>query len=107
MRKGEKWGYIDKSGKFSIPLTSTYTRVGIFSEGLAPVYSYVGDNTDDSKFGYINKTGKLVIPMNFSKPFGGKYDDRKYSFKNGKAHVENFKGNSFCIDKSGKKVSCK
>lgn len=107
MQKGEKWGYIDKSGKFTIPLTSTYTRVGIFSEGLAPVYSYVGDNSDDSKFGYINKTGKLVIPMNFSKPFGGKYDDQQYSFKNGKAHVMNFKGNRFCIDKSGKKVSCK
>ena len=107
VRKGEKWGYIDKSGKFSIPLTSTYTRVGIFSEGLAPVYSYVSNNDDNLKFGYINKTGKLVIPMNFSKPFGGKYDDQKYSFKNGKAHVMNFKGNRFCIDKSGKKVSCK
>lgn len=107
VQKGEKWGYIDKTGKFTIPLTSTYTRVGIFSEGLAPVYSYVSNNDDNLKFGYINKTGKLVIPMNFSKPYGGKYDDQEHSFKNGKAYVMNFKGNSFCIDKSGKKVNCK
>ncbi len=93
--------------KFTIPLTSTYTRVGIFSEGLAPVYSYVSNNDDNLKFGYINKTGKLVIPMNFSKPYGGKYDDQEHSFKNGKAYVMNFKGNSFCIDKIGKKVNCK
>ena len=45
--------------------------------------------------------------MNFSKPYGGKYDDQEHSFKNGKAYVMNFKGNSFCIDKIGKKVNCK
>lgn len=41
--------------------------------------------------------------LSFLKPFGGKYDDQQYSFKNGKAHVMNFKETRFCIDKSGKK----
>lgn len=106
-QKDSKWGYIDKTGKVVISLTSNYTRGGIFSEGLAPVYSYVGDNSDNSKFGYIDKTGKLLIPMKFSQPFGGIFDDREHSFKNGKARVLDFKDNAFCINKIGTKVSCK
>jgi len=46
---GEKWGYIDKTGK--IVFEPQFDNAGYFSEGLAGVR--IG-----KKYGYIDKTGK-------------------------------------------------
>src|SRR5260370_22035067 len=54
---GDKWGYIDKTGKFVIP--PQFPHAESFSEGLALVL--VGD-----KYGYIDNIGKTVIPPQFS-----------------------------------------
>lgn len=69
-----------------------YAHVGQFSEGLAPVYAYVSTNDDNMKFGYIDKTGKLAIPLKFSHFYGDKLEKEEYQFKNGKAKVMDFKG---------------
>ena len=53
VRKGGKWGFIDKTGKVVIPINSTYDYVWSFSEGLSGV----------RKGGFIDKTGKEVIPL--------------------------------------------
>jgi hypothetical protein len=53
---GDKWGYIDKTGKFVINPQFDFARD--FSEGLAAVK--IG-----GKCGYINKTGKIVIKPQF------------------------------------------
>ena len=99
--------YIDKTGKVIIPISLHYEHVGQFSEGLAPVYAYVSANDDNMKFGYIDKTGKLVIPMKFSNPYGDEMEKKEHQFKNDKAKVMDFKGNTFCINKQGSKISCK
>jgi hypothetical protein len=49
---GDKYGYIDKTGKMVIP--QQYPYAAGFSEGLARVRIGPG------KFGYIDKTGKYV-----------------------------------------------
>ncbi|MFQ5639603.1 MAG: WG repeat-containing protein [bacterium] len=52
---GDKWGFIDKTGKL---FTELFDKTSDFSEGLAGVK--VGD-----KWGYIDKTGKMVIQPKF------------------------------------------
>lgn len=82
VKVGNKWGYIDKTGKLLIPakfdIDSSYFisapffsrsildklprntwSAGNFSEGLAPVK--VGN-----RWGYIDKKGKMVIPPKFA-----------------------------------------
>ena|SRR5215813_2989106 len=58
-RKGftNKWGFIDKTGKFIIP--PQYESVSPFSEGLAAI-----DNCDEAFF--IDQTGKKIVLGNFS-----------------------------------------
>ena len=54
--------FIDSSGQEVIPATSDFAVVSDFSEGIAVVSRYTGD--DGSKFGYINKQGAyLVAPV--------------------------------------------
>ncbi|WP_235596447.1 WG repeat-containing protein, partial [Leptospira weilii] len=53
---GDKYGYIDKTGKFIIP--SQFDNAHSFSEGLAAVQ--IG-----KKWGFIDKTGNFVIPPQF------------------------------------------
>ena len=54
VRIGDKWGYINKTGKVVIP--AEYDSAGTFSEGVACVRKGL-------KVGYIEKTGKLAIPI--------------------------------------------
>jgi hypothetical protein len=54
VRIGDKWGYIDKTGKVVIP--AEYDSAGTFSEGLACVRKGL-------KVGYVDKTGRVVIPI--------------------------------------------
>ena len=54
LRKGEKWGFIDKTGKWAI--SPEWDDVDIFHEdGLAIV-------TKDKKLGFVDTRGNLVIP---------------------------------------------
>ena len=64
VEQGEKWGYIDQTGRLVIPLT--FDRASPFSEGLAAV-------DVKEKTGYIDATGKFVIPPRFLAgfPFSG------------------------------------
>lgn len=58
---GGKWGYIDRSGTFTIsPRFDDYPRgyVFPFSDGVARIDA--GD-----KFGYINRSGDFIIPPRF------------------------------------------
>lgn len=62
MREGEnKWGYIDKTGKFAIePKFESYPNgyVGSFSDGLARIQV-------DAKHGFIDRRGDFVIAPQF------------------------------------------
>jgi hypothetical protein len=59
---GDKWGYIDRTGKMVIdPQPGFGYR---FSEGLARAYV-----AEQKKFGFIDKTGKMVIAPQFSYAF--------------------------------------
>lgn len=107
--KNEKYGVIDTKNKVVVPFK--YDYIDDFSEGLAAVFQRGKPipNSDSirGKFGFIDKTGKVVIPI--------QYDLEYYAelflpyFKNGKAKIELWQGErdkSYCINKSGKKVSC-
>ncbi|WP_235595316.1 WG repeat-containing protein [Leptospira weilii] len=67
---GDKYGYIDKTGKFIIP--SQFDNARSFSEGLAAVQ--IG-----KKWGFIDKTGNFAIPPRFH---------YAYSFSEGLAAVQ-------------------
>ena len=54
VKKGDKYGFIDKTGKEIIPIIYEYANA--FHEGLASVKK--GD-----KYGFIDKTGKEIIPI--------------------------------------------
>ena len=57
VKSGEKWGFIDKTGKFAVNPQFDYAY-GFADNGLAAVQS--GD-----KWGYIDNTGKFVINPQF------------------------------------------
>lgn len=63
VKSGDKWGYIDKTGKVVIPVE--YYSAKDFSEGFARVAK---DNTGYS-WGIIDKTGTSVLPF--------EYDEKK------------------------------
>lgn len=93
VEQGDKWGYIDRSGRLVIPFQFDYASG--FSEGLAAVGI-------KEKTGYIDAAGKLVIPAKF---------DAGFHFSEGLAVVvishEEAKRPSWeygYIDKSGKMV---
>lgn len=54
--RGDRYGYLDLTGKVAIPLT--FDGASTFSEGVAAVKR-------GSKWGYIDKNGSLVIPFQF------------------------------------------
>src|SRR5215467_13059918 len=60
---GGKFGYIDKTGRVTIP--PQFDSASRFSEGLAAVG--VGDDTIKRKWGYIDQTGRFAIKPRFSK----------------------------------------
>lgn len=67
VKKDEKYGFIDKSGKVVIPIQ--FSTAWDFSEGLACVQK-VGER----KMGYINKQGELVIPAIFDRSGFSRYN---------------------------------
>ncbi|MBK8831381.1 MAG: WG repeat-containing protein [Saprospiraceae bacterium] len=81
---GDKYGFIDKTGKEFIPLK--YDFANNFTEGLALV-GLAG------KYGYIDKTGREVIPLIYS---------NANDFINGEARVSTDR--DFYIDKAGKEI---
>ena len=64
VKQGEKWGYIDQTGRLIIPFK--FDSAQDFSEGLAAVEI-------KEKTGYIDQSGKFVIPPRFNSgfPFSG------------------------------------
>jgi hypothetical protein len=52
VRIGDKWGYVDPSGRMVVPLEK-FKTADAFHNGLARV-------TTGQGFGYIDKTGKMV-----------------------------------------------
>ena len=79
IRKGDKIGFIDKTGK--IIVKPQFDRVEDFQEGLAAVCK-------NAKWGFINKKGEIVINLKFHD-----YEFIHLSFHNGLAAVP------FCQDK--------
>lgn len=74
VRKGDKWGYVDGSGREIIPCK--YDFAGSFSDGRASV-------ANGTKWGMVDDTGKEVVPC--------KYDNTIPTFRDGLAPV--------CLDK--------
>ena len=93
--KGDKFGYVDKTGRFVIE--ARFDEAEDFKEGLAAVKVPVKvDDALESKFGFIDKTGKMVIAPQFSEA---------NSFSEGLAAVtiNTFDQDGY-IDKTGKVV---
>lgn len=93
--KGDKIGYVDKTGRFVIE--AGFDEGEDFKEGLAAVKVPVKvDDTVEAKFGFIDKTGKMVIEPQFNKA---------NSFSEGLAVVTiNSMDQDGYIDKTGKVV---
>lgn len=90
VRKGDKWGFIDKSG--AMVITPQFDNAENFSEGVAVV-------TVDHKSWFIDSKGKRVIPGVF---------DAASSFVMGLAHVrvgaDYYSSKWSWIEKSGKAI---
>jgi hypothetical protein len=67
--KNGKFGFIDRTGKFVVPMNYNFVIEGRFSDGLATVN--IGGSNDPQKgftggkWGLINKTGEIVIPVEY------------------------------------------
>jgi len=92
VRIGDKYGYIDKTGKTVIPIQFDSIDVYEFQEGLAKVK--IG-----GKWGYIDRTGEIVIPPTFEDSYYHIVGD----FHKGLAKVK-IDGEWGYIDKTGKMV---
>lgn len=58
---GDKWGYIDKNGKWII--NPQFNYCSNFSNGLA----VIGTDTEENiKYGFIDQTGKIIINPQFN-----------------------------------------
>lgn len=86
VKKGGKYGFIDKAGNEIVPCT--YDDVGDFHNNMAWVENH------DWKYGYIDNMGELVIPCKYK---------RAQDFSEGFAWV-NDNGSWRCIDSNGKVV---
>ena len=60
MRKGGKWGYIDKNGNTVIPYI--YTRASCFKKGVAAVGKLINNEV---RFGLIDKHNNVILPFEF------------------------------------------
>ena len=119
--KGEKYGYVDKTGKFLIE--PRFADADNFKEGLARVKL---EETPEAKYGFVDKTGKMVIEPRFTEAesfseglaavdFGDKYGyidktgkvvitpqfDKAFSFSEGLAKVVMFDSSGGFINKAG------
>ena len=84
--KNEKYGFIDKTGKFVIP--PQFLRVGDFSEGLAAVEPV--DTGWPGNLAYINQKGEIVIKSMSTfpnSPDKAEFDLHNYRFCGGVARV--------------------
>ncbi len=79
-----KWGYIDKSGKYSI--NPQFKQAFLFADGLALVQS------QDDKYGYIGEDGKFIINPTYKSAA---------AFSEGLAFVTIENGFPTCIDSKG------
>lgn len=84
VQSDEKWGYIDKEGKYII--NPQFKEAFLFTEGLALVQSQEG------KYGYISEDGKFVINATYK---------NGTIFSEGLAFVTIENGFPTCIDKNG------
>jgi hypothetical protein len=98
VKKGDKFGYVDKTGRFVIE--ARFADAEDFSDGLAAVRtessfsSLEGSDESATKYGFVDKTGKFVIAPKF---------DGVESFSEGLAAV-NIGDKYGYIDKTGKLV---
>lgn len=86
MGKNDKYGYIDKTGKFVIP--PQFHRVGDFSEGLAAVMPDGANWPGD--LAYINPQGQMVLKAlstDPDRPIRVEFDLSYYRFCGGVARV--------------------
>ncbi len=81
VKKGGKWGYINRTGKVIIDFK--YESANVFSEGKACVKLA-------NKWGYINMKGQNIIPFSF---------DEAYNFINGASCVSSNDKYGFINDK--------
>ena len=88
VRKGEKRGYIDKTGNVAVPFNYEPFVGGNFAEGMAHVMQ-------NGKHGFVDATGQLVIPC--------RYDDAD-TFSEGLAAVQ-LNGKWGFIDKQGRPLT--
>lgn len=90
VRKGNKWGFIDSTGKLVVPMEyDEYHKSFPYSEGL--VCMRKGDYKT-GKWGFIDKKGRVKIPFIY---------DEAYKFSDGLAAVRKGYFWGF-IDKTGK-----
>lgn len=87
VKKGDNWGFIDKTGQ-EVIMFPYLIATGDFSEGLAPVY-------DQRGYGFVDKTGKVVITPQY---------DQVWGFKEGIALVKK-KDDFLFIDKTGHEIA--
>ena len=88
MKKDQKYGYIDKTGKMAIAPQFDYAWG--FRDGRARVFA----NISGGKFSFIDKSGKLIAPYKFS---------TAEEFSEGFALVQNHEGGTWMfINKLGK-----
>ena len=62
MQVGERWGYIDTAGDFTIP--PLFNRAYAFSEGIAAVE--VKGESGESQIGFIDRSGDFLITPRFA-----------------------------------------
>lgn len=84
---GKEWIYINRGDSVIISGLSIRSARR-FSEGLAAVYI-------NGKWGYIDRNGNIAIPPQFLFPA---------NFHQGHAYVMDEKGETFCIDRFGKRM---
>jgi|JI9StandDraft_2_1071091.scaffolds.fasta_scaffold71332_2 hypothetical protein len=91
LRQGDKYGFIDQTGKYIIAPQFDYAWT--FKEGRAKVYKDI----DGGKYSFIDRNGKLISPYLY-------YSAEEYS--EGFARVEKCKNDRpVFIDKSGRPVT--
>lgn len=96
VKKGDKWGFIDKKGSLVIPyIYDSISYLGRFHEGL----SYVNIN---KQWGFIDIKGRMVLPCNY---FLGEVPEFQHGLIEIKKRQSNGSMYSAFMNKKGKIVS--
>ena len=109
VRKGDKYGYINESGKLVIPMIfeAAYNDMGYYIGGFYPMSNFaegLAAVSIDGKGGFIDKTGELVIPAIYDGNFFiGEWISYMPMFNEGLARVRK-DGNFGYINKAGEVV---